>query len=165
MAKQDFSFDIVSQVSMPEVSNAVDQARREISQRFDFKNTGTNITQDDKLIEIRSSTEDRLKAAVEVLKEKAVRREVSLKALHLGPVQPAAKGTSKQAINVNVGISEEKAREIVKFVKGLKTKVQSSVQGDQVRVSSKAKDDLQAVIRAVKEHDFDVPLQFVNFRP
>jgi uncharacterized protein YajQ (UPF0234 family) len=165
MAKQDFSFDIVSQVSMPEVSNAVDQARREIAQRFDFKNTGTNITQDDKLIEVRSSTEDRLKAAVEVLKEKAVRREVSLKALHLGPVQPAAKGTSKQVINVNVGISEEKAREIVKFVKGLKTKVQGSVQGDQVRVSSKAKDDLQAVIRAVKEHDFDVPLQFVNFRP
>lgn len=165
MAKQDFSFDIVSQVSMPEVSNAVDQARREIAQRFDFKNTGTNITQDDKLIEVRSSTEDRLKAAVEVLKEKAVRREVSLKALHLGPVQPAAKGTTKQVINVNVGISEEKAREIVKFVKGLKVKVQSSVQGDQVRVSSKAKDDLQAVIRAVKEHDFDVPLQFVNFRP
>jgi cyclic-di-GMP-binding protein len=165
MAKQDFSFDIVSQVSMPEVANAVDQTRREIAQRFDFKNTGTNITQDDKLIEIRSSTEDRLKAAVEVLKEKAVRREVSLKALHLGPVQPAAKGTSKQVINVNVGISEEKAREIVKFVKGLNIKVQSSVQGDQVRVSSKAKDDLQAVIRAVKEHDFDVPLQFVNFRP
>jgi uncharacterized protein YajQ (UPF0234 family) len=165
MAKQDFSFDIVSQVSMPEVSNAVDQARREIAQRYDFKNTGTNITQDDKLIEVRSSTEDRLKAAVEVLKEKAVRREVSLKALHVGPVQPAAKGTTKQVINVNVGISEEKAREIVKFVKGLKTKVQSTVQGDQVRVSSKAKDDLQAVIRAVKEHDFDVPLQFVNFRP
>jgi cyclic-di-GMP-binding protein len=165
MAKQDFSFDIVSQVSMPEVANAVDQARREIAQRFDFKNTGTSITQDDKLIEVRSSTEDRLKAATEVLKEKAVRREVSLKALHFGPVQPAAKGTSKQVINVNVGISEEKAREIVKFVKGLKVKVQSQVQGDQVRISSKAKDDLQTVIRAVKEHDFDVPLQFVNFRP
>jgi cyclic-di-GMP-binding protein len=165
MAKQDFSFDIVSQVSMPEVANAVDQARREIAQRFDFKDTGTSISQDDKLIEVRSSTEDRLKAAVEVLKEKAVRREVSLKALHLGPVQPAAKGTTKQVINVNVGISEEKAREIVRFVKGLKVKVQSHVQGDQVRVSSKAKDDLQAVIRAVKEHDFEVPLQFVNFRP
>ena len=165
MAKQDFSFDIVSQVSMPEVANAVDQARREIAQRFDFKDTGTSISQDDKLIEVRSSTEDRLKAAVEVLKEKAVRREVSLKALHLGPVQAAAKGTTKQVINVNVGISEEKAREIVKFVKGLRVKVQSQVQGDQVRVSSKAKDDLQAVIRAIKEHDFEVPLQFVNFRP
>jgi uncharacterized protein YajQ (UPF0234 family) len=165
MAKQDFSFDIVSEVSMPEVANAVDQARREIAQRFDFKDTGTNISQDDKLIEVRSSTEDRLKAAVEVLKEKAVRREVSLKALHLGPVQPGAKGSSKQTINVNVGISEEKAREIVKFVKGLKTKVQSHVQGDQVRISGKAKDDLQAVMRSVKEHDFDVPLQFTNFRP
>ena len=165
VAKQDFSFDIVSEVSMPEVANAVDQARREIAQRFDFKDTGTNISQDDKLIEVRSSTEDRIKAAVDVLKEKAVRREVSLKALHVGPVQPAAKGTSKQTINVNVGISEEKAKEIVKFVKGLKVKVQSHIQGDQVRVSSKAKDDLQAVMRAVKEHDFDVPLQFVNFRP
>jgi hypothetical protein len=165
MAKQDFSFDIVSQVSMPEVANAVDQARREISQRFDFKDTGTIISQDDKLIEVRSSTEDRLRAAVEVLKEKAVRREVSLKALHFGPVQPAAKGTSKQVINVNVGISEEKAREIVRFVKGLRVKVQSHVQGDQVRISGKTKDDLQAVIRAVKEHDFEVPLQFVNFRP
>ena len=165
MAKQDFSFDIVSEVSMPEVANAVDQTRREISQRFDFKDTGTTISQDDKLIEVRSSTEDRLRAAVEVLKEKAVRREVSLKALHLGPVQPAAKGTSRQSINVNVGISEEKAREIVKFVKGLKTKVQSHIQGDQVRVTGKAKDDLQAVMRSVKEHDFDVPLQFTNFRP
>ena len=165
MAKQDFSFDIVSEVSMPEVANAVDQTRREISQRFDFKDTGTSISQDDKLIEVRSSTEDRIKAAVEVLKEKAVRREVSLKALHLGPLQPAAKGTSKQVINVNVGISDEKAKEIVKFVKSLKVKVQSHIQGDQVRVSSKAKDDLQVVIRAVKEHDFEVPLQFVNFRP
>ena len=165
MAKQDFSFDIVSQVSMPEVANAVDQARREISQRFDFKDTGTSLSQDDKLIEVRSTTEDRLRAAVEVLKEKAVRREVSLKALHFGPVQPAAKGTSKQVINVNVGISEEKAREIVKFVKGLRVKVQSHVQGEQVRITGKAKDDLQDVIRAVTEHDFDVPLQFVNFRP
>jgi uncharacterized protein YajQ (UPF0234 family) len=165
MAKTDFSFDIVSQVSMPEVANAVDQARREIAQRFDFKDTGTTISQDDKLIEVRSSTEDRLKAAVEVLKEKAVKREVSLKALHFGPVQPAAKSTVRQSINVNVGISDEKARELVKFVKGLKVKVQSQVQGDQVRVSSKAKDDLQAVIRAVKEQDFGIALQYVNFRP
>jgi uncharacterized protein YajQ (UPF0234 family) len=165
VAKMDFSFDIVSQVSMPEVANAVDQTRREISQRFDFKDTGTSMSQDDKLIEVRSSTEDRLKAAVEVLKEKAVRREVSLKALHFGPVQPAAKGTVKQSINVNVGISDDKAKELVRFIKGLKTKVQSQVQGDQVRVTGKAKDDLQAVIRAVKEQDFGLALQFVNFRP
>jgi cyclic-di-GMP-binding protein len=165
MAKQDFSFDIVSEVSMPEVANAVDQARREIAQRYDFKDTGTSLSQDDKLIEVRSSTEDRLKAAVEVLKERAVKREISLKALAFGPIQPAAKGTVRQSINVNVGISEEKAREIVKFVKGLKTKVQSQVQGDQVRITGKAKDDLQTVMRAVREHDFEVALQFTNFRP
>jgi cyclic-di-GMP-binding protein len=165
MAKQDFSFDIVSEVSMPEVANAVDQARREIAQRFDFKDTGTSISQDGQLIEVRSSTEDRLKAAVEVLKEKAVRRQVSLKALRFGPIQSAAKGASRQSINLNVGISEEKARELVKFVKGLKVKVQSQVQGDQVRITGKAKDDLQVVMKAVKDHDFDVPLQFVNFRP
>jgi uncharacterized protein YajQ (UPF0234 family) len=165
VAKTDFSFDIVSQVSMPEVGNAVDQARREVAQRFDFKDTGTSVSQDDKLIEVRSSTEDRLKAAVEVLKEKAVKREISLKALHFGPVQPAAKGTVKQSINVNVGISEDKAKELVRFIKGLKVKVQSQVQGDQVRVTGKAKDDLQVVIRAVKEQDLGIPLQFVNFRP
>jgi hypothetical protein len=165
MAKADFSFDIVSQVSMPEVANAVDQTRREIAQRFDFKDTGTTISQDDKLIEIRSGTEDRLKAALEVLREKAVRREISLKALHVGPIQPAAKGTYRQSVNVNVGISDEKAKELVKFIKGANKKVQSQIQGDQVRVTGKTKDDLQAVIRAVKEHDFEVPLQFVNFRP
>jgi cyclic-di-GMP-binding protein len=165
MAKSDFSFDIVSQVSMPEVANAVDQTRREIAQRFDFKDTGTSISQDDKLIEVRSGTEDRLKAALEVFKEKAVRREVSLKAVHFGPVLPAAKGTYKQVLNVNVGISTDKARELVKFIKGTHVKVQSQIQDDQVRVSGKNKDDLQAVIRAVKEHDFGIALQFVNFRP
>ena len=165
MAKGDFSFDIVSQVSMPEVANAVDQARREISQRFDFKNTGTTMSQDDKLIEIRSSTEDRLKAAVEVLKEKAVRREIPLKALSFGPVQPAAKGTFRQSVHVNVGIEEDKAKELVKFIKQSSAKVQSQIQGDQVRVTGKKKDDLQAVIRAVKDRDFGIPLQFVNMRP
>jgi uncharacterized protein YajQ (UPF0234 family) len=165
MAKQDFSFDIVSEVSMPEVANAVDQARREIAQRYDFKDTGTSLSQDDKLIEVRSSTEDRLNAAVDVLKERAVKREISLKALSFGPIQPAAKGTVRQSINVNVGLSDEKAKEIVKFIKGLKTKTQSQIQGDQVRVTGKAKDDLQQVIQAVKGQDFGVALQFTNFRP
>ena len=165
MAKSDFSFDIVSQVSMPEVGNAVDQAQREIVQRFDFKNTGTTISRDEKLIELRSSTEDRLKAALEVLKDKAIRREISLKALSEGPVQPAAKGTYRQSVHVNVGISEDKAKELVKFIKGSGVKVQSQVQGDQVRVTGKKKDDLQAVIREVRGHDFGIPLQFVNMRP
>jgi uncharacterized protein YajQ (UPF0234 family) len=165
MAKSDFSFDIVSEVSMPEVGNAVDQAQREIQQRFDFKNTGTMISRDDKLIELRSSTEDRLKAALEVLKDKAVRREISLKALGEGPVLPAAKSTYRQSVHVNVGISEDKAKELVKFIKGTGVKVQTQIQGDQVRVTGKKKDDLQAVIRAVRENDFGIPLQFVNMRP
>src|SRR3990170_6398704 len=156
MAKDSFSFDVVSEVSMPEVANAIDQAQRELSQRFDFKGTGTTIDRDDKLIEVRSSTEDRLKAAVEVLKQKWVRREIPLKALHDGPVQPAAKGTVRQSLNVTVGISDEKTKEIVKHVKGLNLKVQSQIMGDQVRVSGKAKDDLQAVMRALKEKDFGI---------
>jgi uncharacterized protein YajQ (UPF0234 family) len=158
------SFDIVSEVDLAEVTNAVDQARREIIQRFDFKNTGTSIEQDGDLIELRSSTEDRLKAAVEVLKDKLVRRKVSLKALHEGQVHPAAKGTVRQALNINRGISEEKAREINKHIKGLGLRVQAQVQGDQIRVTAKSKDDLQQVIGSLKERDFDVPLQFTNYR-
>jgi uncharacterized protein YajQ (UPF0234 family) len=158
------SFDIVSEVDLAEVTNAVDQARRELVQRFDFKNTGTSIQQDDDLIELRSSTEDRLKAAVEVVKDKMVRRQVSLKALHEGPVLSAAKGTYRQTVNVNRGISDEKAREINKAIKGLGVKVQTQVQGDQIRVTGKSKDDLQSVIAGLKERDFGIPLQFTNYR-
>lgn len=165
MAKDSFSFDIVSEVNMAEVTNALDQARREVTTRFDFKNTGTSLDRDQDMIEARSSTEHRIKAAVEVLKEKMVRREIPLKALSEGPVLPAAKGTYRQNVHVNHGISEEKARDVTKFIKGLGAKVQTQVQKDQVRVTGKKKDDLQAVIRAVKEHDFGIPLQFTNFRP
>jgi len=150
---------------MAEVGNAVDQARREIAQRFDFKNTGTEVTRDAGLIEIHSSTEDRLKAAAGVLKDKLVRRQVPLKALSEGRVHPAAKGTVRQSLNVNQGIGDDKAREITKFVKATGLKVQAQVQGDQIRITGKKKDDLQAVIRAAKEHDFGIALQFVNFRP
>ena len=158
------SFDIVSEVDLAEVTNAVDQARRELVQRFDFKNTGTSIEQDEDLIELRSSTEDRLKAAVDVVKDKMVRRQVSLKALHEGPVLPAAKGTFRQALNISRGISDEKAREINKAIKGIGLKVQTQVQGDQIRVTAKAKDDLQQVIANLKERDFGIPLQFTNYR-
>ncbi|MGH2765223.1 MAG: YajQ family cyclic di-GMP-binding protein [Actinomycetota bacterium] len=158
------SFDIVSEVDLAEVTNAVDQARREFVQRFDFKNTGTSVEQDNDLIELRSSTEDRLRAAVEVLKDKMVRRQVSLKAVHEGPVLPAAKGTYRQAVNINRGISDEKARDINKAIKALGLKVQSQVQGDQIRVTAKAKDDLQRVIADLKERDFGIPLQFTNYR-
>jgi cyclic-di-GMP-binding protein len=158
------SFDIVSEIDMAEVTNAVDQARRELVQRFDFKNTGTSIEQDNDLIELRSGTEDRLKAAVEVVKDKMVRRQVSLKALHEGPVLPAAKGTYRQTVNINRGISDEKAREINKSIKALGLKVQTQVQGEQIRVTAKSKDDLQRVIAELKERDYGIPLQFTNYR-
>ena len=158
------SFDIVSEVDMAEVTNAVDQARRELVQRFDFKKTGTSIEQDNDLIELRSGTEDRLKAAVEVVKDKMVRRQVSLKALHEGPVLPAAKGTYRQTVNINRGISDEKAREINKSIKALGLKIQTQVQGEQIRVTAKSKDDLQRVIADLKERDYGIPLQFTNYR-
>jgi uncharacterized protein YajQ (UPF0234 family) len=160
-----FSFDIVSEVDPQEIRNAYDQANREILTRFDFKGTDTSLSLDQDLIEVRSSTDHRLKAAVEVLKEKLVRREISLKALHEGPILPAARGTVKQTLNINRGISDERGREISKFIRGLPNKVQAQVQGDQLRVTAKKKDDLQAVIRAVKDEDFGIPLQFTNYRP
>jgi len=165
MAKDQFSFDIVSEVDLQEVRNAIDQASREISQRFDFKGTETSISQDATTIELRSSTEDRLKAALQVLKEKAIKRKVPLKALSEGPVNPAAKGHVRQAINVQTGITDEKAKELTKFIKGVGAKVQSQIQGAQVRVTGKSKDDLQTVIKAVRDRDFGVALQFTNYRP
>jgi hypothetical protein len=164
MAK-DFSFDVVSEVSMNEVANAIDQARREITTRFDFKDTGTAVDFADEIIEVRANSENRVQAAVDVIREKMVRRQVSLKALREGTIQPAAKGSFKQTININKGINDEKAREVTKFVKGLPVKVQSQVMGEQVRITGKKKDDLQVVIQALKEKDFGIPLQFSNFRP
>jgi uncharacterized protein YajQ (UPF0234 family) len=160
-----FSFDIVSEVDLQEIRNAYDQAEREILQRFDFKGTGTSMSLDEDLIEIRSETDHRLKAAAEVLKEKMVRRQISLKAVREGPILPAAKGTVKMTVHISRGINDDKARELTKFIKKSGLKVQSQVQGTQVRVSAKKKDDLQAVIAAVKEEDFGIPLQFTNYRP
>jgi uncharacterized protein YajQ (UPF0234 family) len=158
------SFDIVSEVDLQEVRNAVDQAAREIHQRFDFKNTDTSVALEGEAIEMHSATEDRLKAGYQVLQEKMVRREVPLKALQPGEVQQAAKGTVRQTVKLVTGISDEKAKEISKFVRQAVPKAQTQIQGAQVRVMSKSKDDLQAAIRAVKEHDFGIALQFTNYR-
>jgi uncharacterized protein YajQ (UPF0234 family) len=159
------TFDVVSEVDMQEVRNAVDQAQRELATRFDFKGTDSSVELADNAIELHSATEERLKAAAQVLEEKLVRRKVSLKALDYGKVEEAAKGTARQKVALNVGISDDKAREIGKFIKGLSLKgVQHQVQGDQLRVSGKKRDDLQAAIAAMREHDFGVPLQFTNFR-
>ena len=167
MAK-DASFDVVSEVDLQEVRNAVDQASREISQRYDFKGTGSSIelqTEGEKTsLTVKSNTEQKVKDCVKVLEEKLVKRKVPLKSLQKGDIEDAAGGTARQAIALNQGISTDKAREIVKAVKDMKVKAQSSIQGDQVRVSSKSRDVLQDVITALKEKDFGIPLQFVNYR-
>jgi cyclic-di-GMP-binding protein len=165
MAKDQFSFDIVSEVDLQEVRNAVDQAGRELSQRFDFKGTGTTVELKDEAVELHSATEDRLKAAWQVLQERAIKRNIPLKALQPGPIQEAAKGTARQTITILTGISDEKTKEISKFVRQAVPKAQTQIQGAQVRVMSKSKDDLQAAIAAVKGHDFGIALQFTNYRP
>jgi uncharacterized protein YajQ (UPF0234 family) len=164
MAKDQFSFDIVSEVDLQEVRNAVDQASREISQRFDFKGTGTSVQLNGETIELAAGTEDRLKAAWQVLQEKAVRREVPLKSLQPGEVQPAAKGAVRQNVAVIRGIPDDKAKQISKFVRGAVPKAQTQIQGAQLRVSAKSKDDLQKAIQAVKAEDFGLALQFTNYR-
>ncbi len=159
------SFDIVSQVDMQEVRNAVDQANREATTRFDFKGTDSQIDLGETEMTLHSSTEDRLHALRQVLEEKLVRRQVSLKALDPGKVEEAAKGTARQRIAIRAGISQEHAKKLNKFVKDLGLKgVSSQTQGDQLRVSGKKRDDLQAVIAACKAEDFGIPLQFENFR-
>jgi cyclic-di-GMP-binding protein len=159
------SFDVVSELDMQEVRNAVDQASREVATRFDFKNTGTSIELTQKTIDLETESEPRLEALHQVLEEKLVRRKVSLKALGYGKIEEASKGAVRQTVTLNVGISSDKAREIGKFVKELGLKgVQHQVQGDQLRVTGKKRDDLQAAIAAMKDHDFGVPLQFTNFR-
>jgi uncharacterized protein YajQ (UPF0234 family) len=159
------TFDVVSEVDQQEVRNAVDQASREISTRFDFKGTDSSIELGEKSIELHTDTDQRLKALTQVLEEKLVKRKVSLKALSYAKVEEAAKGTVRQRVDLNVGINDEKAREIGKFIKALGLKgVQHQVQGDQLRVSGKKRDDLQNAIQAMREHDFGIPLQFTNFR-
>ncbi len=159
------SFDVVSKVDMQEIRNAVDQASREIANRYDFRNTGSAVELGEGAINMRSSTEDRLTAMRQVLEEKLVRRQVSLKAVHYGNVEEASGGSVRQAAALQAGISSDRARELNKFIKGLGIKgVQSQTQGDQLRVMSKKRDDLQAVIAELKAGDFDVPLQFENFR-
>ena len=159
------SFDVVSKVDMQEIRNAVDQASREIANRYDFRNTGSAVELGEGAINMRSSTEDRLTAMRQVLEEKLVRRQVSLKAVHYGNIEEASGGTVRQAAALQAGISSDRARDLNKFIKGLGIKgVQSQTQGDQLRVMSKKRDDLQAVIAELKAGDFDVPLQFENFR-
>ena len=159
------TFDVVSEIDMQEVRNAADQASREIANRYDFKGTNSSVELGGHEITLHSVSEDRLKAVRQVLEEKLVRRKVSLKALDYGKVEEASGGTARQHVTLVAGISRDKATIINKFLKGLGLKgVQSQVQGEQLRVSGKKRDDLQAAIQAMREQDFGIPLQFSNFR-
>ncbi len=159
------SFDVSSTLDQQEVRNAVDQASREIANRYDFKGTNSSIELGENEIKLATSSEDKLRALRQVLEEKLVKRQVSLKGLDYGTVEDAAGGTVRQVASLAAGISSDKARELNKFVKGLGLKgIQSQAQGDELRVTGKKRDDLQAVIQALKEGDFGVPLSFGNFR-
>ncbi len=159
------SFDVVSQVDLQEVRNAVDQASREVANRFDFKNAQASIELDDHTITLRAVSEDRLNALRQVLEEKLVRRKVSLKAVDYGKVEDASGGSARQVVTLTAGISSDKARELNKAIKALGIKgVQSQTQGDQLRVTGKKRDALQDVIAHLRESDHGIPLQFENFR-
>jgi len=160
------SLDIVSGVEMPEVANAVDQSMKEIGQRYDFRGSVSKIelNQKEKKIIVVSDDGFKLKSVLDVLQGKLVKRGVALQNLVYGKEEKASGGTVRQEITLQQGIPQDKAKEIVKKIKNLKLKVQAQIQGDQVRVSGKKKDDLQSVMAALRQDDFGLELKFTNFR-
>jgi uncharacterized protein YajQ (UPF0234 family) len=160
----DPTFDVVSEVNLPEVANAVAQAQKETAQRYDLKGSAAGIEQAEKELTLTADNEFGLKAVTDILQTKLVKRGVSLKSLEYGTIEPATKGTVRQVVTIRQGIESEKAKEIVKAIKDSKLKVQVAIQGEQLRVSGKKRDDLQAVIALLRGADFGIPLQFTNFR-
>src|SRR5712692_1669964 len=162
----DNSFDVVSKIDLAEVANAVQQAMKEVLQRFDLKDSKSNIELNEKDLKLILASQDeyKLKAVTDVLSAKLVKRQVPLKGLSYGTVTPAAGSTVRQEITLQQGISTEKAREIVKAIKDSKKKVQASIQGDFVRVSGRDRDTLQNAIKLLRESDFGIDMQFINFR-
>jgi hypothetical protein len=163
---QEFSFDVVSKVDLQEVSNAVQQASKELATRFDFRGSKSKIEWNEKelALTLTSDDEGKLKSVKDILETRLVRRGVAVKSLDYQKVEPAAMATVRQVAKILQGIASEKAKEIVKAIKDRKLKVQASIQADQVRVSSRAKDDLQEVMAMLRAGDFGVPLQFTNYR-
>jgi uncharacterized protein YajQ (UPF0234 family) len=158
------SFDVVCCVDLQEVDNAIQQTLREIGQRFDFKGTHTEVKREDHALHLNAVDDYKLRALSDILRDKLARRQVPLKALQVGPVEPGPAGSAKQKMDLQQGIPTDKAREIVKLVKDAKLKVQVAIQGDQLRVTGKKKDDLQTVMALVRARDLDVAIQFSNFR-
>ncbi|MGB8957285.1 MAG: YajQ family cyclic di-GMP-binding protein [Tumebacillaceae bacterium] len=163
MAK-DPSFDIVSELDMQELDNAVNQAVKELTSRFDFKGSKSSIERKEAEISLASDSEGKLKSVVDILESKLIKRGLSIKALEYGKIEPASGGTVRQQVKVKQGIDQDNAKKIVKLIKDSKIKVQVAVQGDQVRVTGKSRDDLQAVIALLRGADLPVDLQFTNYR-
>ena len=163
MAKEN-SFDIVSQVDLQEVNNAVNQAVKELQTRFDFKGSRSEINYDGEHITIIGDDEFKLKNVVDILEARLVKRGINLKALRYGKMEPAAKDTVRRRVDLIQGLDREISKVVTKLVKESKLKVQASVQGDQVRISGKNRDDLQKIIQILKDHEFEIPLQFINYR-
>jgi|SRR5579884_2104807 uncharacterized protein YajQ (UPF0234 family) len=160
----DFSFDVVSQFDRQELLNAVDQTKRELATRYDFKGTKAAIELEKDSLELTGESEFQLKAVKDVLETKAIRRNLSLKIFEYGKPEPAAGSTYRQKVALKAGINEDLARKITRLVRDKLPKVKTQIQGDAIRVSSKSKDELQAVIRLLKEQDYPIPLQFINYR-
>ncbi|HWI41547.1 MAG TPA: YajQ family cyclic di-GMP-binding protein [Verrucomicrobiae bacterium] len=158
------SFDIVSKVDMQEVDNALNQATKEISQRYDFKGSKTEVVQEKETIKITTEDDFRLKAVVDILQSKLFKRGVSIKNLQYGKPETASGGMVRQVITIQQGVSKEKGKEIIQVIKDTKLKVQAQIQDDQVRVTGKNIDDLQEVIQTLKGKDLEIELQYINFR-
>src|SRR5436190_4830129 len=163
MAQQN-SFDIVSQVDRAEVTNALNQTMKEVQQRFDFKGSRAEVALEEKELVLTAEDETKLRNMNDILQQKLVRRGVPLKALDYGAIEPAAGGTVRQRAQIQQGIPQEKAKEVVKFIKDTKVKVQAAIQGDVVRVSGRDRDTLQEIIAKLKEKDFGIHMQFTNYR-
>jgi uncharacterized protein YajQ (UPF0234 family) len=161
---QEFSFDVVSKTDMQEVANAIQQAQKELAQRFDFKGSKSSIELTAGEIILISDDEGKLRSVKDIVETKLVKRKVSLKALEYGQVEQAAGGTVRQHAKIVQGIEIEKAKAVVRTIKDAKLKVQASIQSDQVRVIGRSKDDLQKAIALLRENDFGIPLQFTNYR-
>jgi uncharacterized protein YajQ (UPF0234 family) len=160
----DSSFDVVSKVDLAEVKNAIQQALREVEGRFDFKNSVSSIELEGEALKLHSDDEFKLKALIDILQGKLIKRGVSIKALDYGKVEPAAKATVRLEVKLKQGLDQDTARKVAKLIKDSGRKVTTQIQGDQVRVTGKSRDDLQAVIQLLRGADLPVDLQFVNYR-
>ena len=158
------SFDVVCELDLQEVDNAVNQTLRELGNRFDFKGTTFEVRREDHTVHLHAQDDFKLRALVEILQERLAKRQVPLKGIVAGTPEPGPMGTAKQKLDLQNGISSEKAREIVKMVKDTKLKVQAAIQGAQIRITGKKRDDLQVVMKLLRGKDLDIAMQFVNFR-